>query len=135
MNEDIEFSSSYDECEEKIAEVLIDKLELPPKGYMFGPHEAGYLDPFPHEADGQFFFCPYCRKTPFYLTEEIAQAWSDGKGKGPVEILTDMGLINLNDVIAPQYKCEVCGKPFKNKQAYYGHKRTHKPKKEKAVNG
>ena len=121
--------------------MLLDKLKLPLMGFMFGPKGEGYHQPFPPEVDWQFFFCPYCRHTPFLIDEQISQAWSDKRGPGPEMLFTTWGLAHAYEYLGvempkdeDQFKCDVCGKGFKTKQALCGHTRAHKPKKEKVAN-
>lgn len=128
-------------CDEEIAEVLLDKLKLPLRGFMFGPKGEGYHQPFPPEVDWQIFKCPYCNYIPFLIDEQLADDYVNGRCPGPSILFTDWGTAHAYEYLGvpmpkdeEEFRCDVCNKPFKSKQALNGHKGKHKLKKEKVAN-
>lgn len=137
-------------CEETIASFYPEKITRPLKSEMFVGIDHTYAKPF---YDGVFwvdFVCPYCLNQPFWVTEEIAQEWNGGKGKGVNEILTDKGIFHVDvcKIFTRQgepvemeggWVCKQCGKTFQKSQSLSAHMRGHKkdnpqtPKK-RAVN-
>lgn len=86
--------------------------------------EHGWPPPFMRGCDWDSARCPYCRKKPYYWTE-------------PSKILTDDGLLNIEDAMAAAENekrglkpseivhCRYCGEgPFPNYQARVAHERS-----------
>ena len=151
-------------CEEIIAKFDSQRVKLPLTGKMFDPKEEGYSFPFYPDIIWELFKCPYGNHQPFFVTEEIAAAWVEGRGQGPEILKTTRGDYNVREQIlytksgnvklgptkkvekenlekkdAPEgivetFKCDVCGKPFKSQNALNSHSKKHKLK-EKLANG
>lgn len=144
-----------EKCEETIAQFETTELSLPLKGGMFKPKGGGYAQPFPEEVTWELIFCPYCTYHPYSVTEEIAAAWCNGTGQGPIHLYTDKGFYNvethiltmrdgntiyigaykkeektldLPEEIVPVYRCERCHKPFKSQNALNSHAKKHRYK-------
>jgi hypothetical protein len=144
-----------EKCEETIAQFETTELYLPLKGGMFKPKGGGYAQPFPEEVTWELIFCPYCTYHPYSVTEQIAQAWCDGTGQGPVNLYTEKGFFNvetrmltlrdghemyigatkkeektldLPEEVVPMFRCERCNKPFHSQNALNSHTKIHRHK-------
>jgi rubrerythrin len=135
-------------CEETIASFYPEKLKRPLVSEMFEGIDHTYAKPFYDGVPWVDFVCPYCLSKPFWVTEEIAQAWVEKKGKGPNEILTNAGVFHVDEKqmftrqgdplkMKGGWVCKICGMDFEKSQSLSAHMRGHKKKpetNERAVN-